>query len=250
MDTASAKAQIQKVEVNLQSCRDPRERAGLLFNKAVLLAMMNHFEEARTHLRLGLAEAADEPSVRFSYDFISASMYDQENLPKQALARLTEVISTHSEFLRSPSGKSFYKDIQLRRAFDSARSGDLRDAVNLCRECLTFDLEKEERGNVLSNLGYCYVRLKDYASGRRYLVEACEVGIPKAWEGQVHLQLGVALSHLKLFAEAKREFLWCESRAVEYKLPLKTIYGWLSLVCRYLGGIEECRKYTSLARVN
>ena len=104
----------------------------------------------------------DDPGFQLSLEFIASSMCDEEGRSGEALVRLTAVWSKHNEQLNVREFRSIYEDIQLRRAFDSVKVGEWRNAIPLLRECLSFDMKLGERISVLSNLGICSVKLKQY----------------------------------------------------------------------------------------
>ena len=144
--------------------------------------------------------------------------------------------------------RSIYEDIQLRRAFDSVKVGEWRNAIPLLRECLSFDMKLGERISVLSNLGICSVKLKQYEDARDYLLQACKEGVTSEWQGHVHFYLALSYAHLKLLQESKREFQRCEEHAAEYQLPLAQVYAWLSKICKELGEKDDSERYSRMAR--
>jgi Tfp pilus assembly protein PilF len=114
-------------------------------------------------------------------------------------------------------------------------------------ECLSFDMKPEERIAVLSNLGICSVKLKQYEDARDYLLQACKEGVTREWEGHVHFYLALSCAHLNLLQESKREFQLCEEKAAEYQLPLAQVYAWMSKICKELGEKDESERYSQMA---
>lgn len=79
-------------------------------------------------------------------------------------------------------------------------------------------------------------------------LESSRLGIGRAWEGRVHLYLGISYSHLRMFREAKREFKVCEDHLTDYGFPSDKVYSWLAWVCKGLGEKVESEKYSRLSR--
>jgi len=248
-DPLAAEEAFHQIESRLSLAADAASRAGLLLSKAVLLGRLHRFDEARKQLELASQQTPnDDPGFQLSLEFIASSMYDEEGRPGEALVRLTAVWSKHNEQLNVREFRSIYEDIQLRRAFDSVKVGEWRNAIPLLRECLSFDMKLGERISVLSNLGICSVKLKQYEDARDYLLQACKEGVTSEWQGHVHFYLALSYAHLKLLQESKREFQRCEEHAAEYQLPLAQVYAWLSKICKELGEKDDSERYSRMAR--
>jgi tetratricopeptide (TPR) repeat protein len=249
-DPDAAEDAFCEISVRLQSLKDARDRANLLMRKAVLYEKLGRIDEARRQLRVALQEAPDHPEIRLQFDYISGSIYHQEENFREAFDRLTYVLSTYSGLLGQPDFRFVYEDIQLQRAFELFRLKRFQEAVPLFKECLSFKLKTVERSCALVNLGICNVQLKQYEEAKDYLHEAFKVGVTKDWEGQAHFYLAFTYAQLKLLRESKQEFQLCEERAAEYQLPLQQLYKWLSRICGYLGEQSESERYARLARPN
>jgi len=151
-DPLAAEEAFHQIESRLSLAADAASRAGLLLSKAVLLGHLHCFDEARKQLELASQQTPnDDPGFQLSLEFIASSMYDEEGRPGEALVRLTAVWSKHNQQLNVREFRSIYEDIQLRRAFDSVKVGEWRNAIPLLRECLSFDMKLGERISVLSN---------------------------------------------------------------------------------------------------
>jgi tetratricopeptide (TPR) repeat protein len=247
-DPALAEEAIREVDLHLTSRSETKDKASLLLGKAVLNGFLHRYADARRQLALALEEAPTDPEVRFSHDVINASLYDQEGNPEWAYPRLTAVLSEHSERLGRSDVRAIYEDIQQRRGFDLFRLERFQEAVPLLKECLSFSLKAVEKSSALASLGICYVKLKQYEEAKDWLLQACEFGVTKEWEGRVHFYLAFTYAQLKLLEESKREFQLCEERASEYDLPLEQLYKWLSRICGHLGEKSEAERYARLAR--
>jgi tetratricopeptide (TPR) repeat protein len=238
----------KQLDTRIESASSGGEKANLLLTKATLLGALGQFGDARKQLGLVLAYAPDDLDIRLQRDFIEASLYDQERKPEEAFARLTSVLSDHSERLSRPDVRFIYEDIQLRRGFDATSVGNFREALPILEECLQFDLKPADKGNVLADLGRCYSEANDYESARDCLRGAIKTRLTRESEGMAHLFLGIACGRLGRFEEAKSEFQWCEKKAAQYDLEVTKIYKWLSWVCTGLGEKEEALRYANLAR--
>jgi tetratricopeptide (TPR) repeat protein len=247
-DPAIAEEAIREVDLRLKSASEAKDKAGLLLSKAVLNGFLHRHSDAREQLTLALEQAPTDPDVRFSFDVLDASLFDQEGRPDQAYARLTTVLSRHSERLSRPDVRSIYEDIQQRRGFDLVRIGKFQEAVPILEEVLLFRLTQEIRSAALVNLGFSYAKLENYEKARDYFEQAAAIGISKEWEGQSHYYLGVSYAQLHLLRSAKREFKLCEQHSVAYNVSLPNIYGWLSWICKGLGEKAESERYARLAR--
>lgn len=248
-DPNVAEKAFREIDSRFSGSTNPAERAGLLLSKAVLLGVLLRFDDAREQLALASQQTPnDDPDFQLNLDFIAGSLFDQEGLPHDALFHLTVVLSKHAEKLRSSEFRSTYEDIQLRRALDSVRVEEFRNAIPLLNECLTFKLEPQDRSNILCNLGLSHSQLKNYDAARDFFLGAIEIGLVKEWEGEVHCRLGIAYAHLNMLREAKRELKVCEDRVSEGRIPTETIYAWLSKVCEALGEKAESERYSRLAR--
>lgn len=247
-DPEIAEEAIRELDLRLASFGETEDKAGLLLGKALLNGYLHRYSDARRQLALALEQASTDPDVRFSHDVIDACLYDQEGKPEQAYTWLTAVLLNHSERLKRPDVRSIYEDIQQRRGFDLFWLKRFQDAVPLLRECLSFNLKTVERSCALANLGISYVKLKQYEEAKNWLLRACEAGVTKDWEGQVHFYLAFSYAQLQLLRESKREFQICEERATEYQLPLQQLYKWLSRICGLLGEKAEADRYARLAR--
>jgi tetratricopeptide (TPR) repeat protein len=246
-DQNLAEKAFREIDIHLNSSTDVNLRAGLLLRKAVLYGVLRRFDDSREQLDLALEQSPSEPAFHLNFDFIRGSLYDQEGLPEKALAYLTAVLSTHAQQLSSPEFRSTYEDIQQRRALDSVRVGKFHDAVPLLKECLSFELKRDERSNMLCNLGDCYSQLRNYEDARDCFLEAAKIGLPKEWALQAHCQLGIAYARLNFLRESKRELHLCEEQGPDHSFPMETVYGWLSWVCSRLGEKSESERYARLA---
>ena len=141
-----------------------------------------------------------------------------------------------------------YEEVQQRRGFELVRLERFADALPVLRESLSFDLTRETRSDALAGLGLCYLELEERELARDCFLQATELGLTKAWEGQVHFYLGITYFYLNCLRESKAQFQICEDRVAEYQLPISDIYAWLVTICKGLGEIPESEHYARLAR--
>jgi tetratricopeptide (TPR) repeat protein len=248
-DPVLAEKAFREYDIAIEQSSDDDEKAGLLLKKAVLHGVFLQFTEARRTLEQARKHAASNSDIQLEADFIGASLYDQEAKYEMAFEQLTIVLRRHYRRLKSePSLRFAYEDIQVRRALDAVHIGKFNEAILLLKESLSFTLKSDDRSNVLSSLGRCYSELEEYDIAREYFTKAMKVGLTKAWEGEVHMRLGVACANLGLLTEAKNEFLLCEERAIELGLEANKIHEWLSWVCKGLGEKSKSSEYERLSR--
>jgi hypothetical protein len=249
-DPDLARMALLEIERLLRRSTDRNERAYLLFSRASCHGILGDFIEARRQLRLVLDESRDDPETKLTFDFNSCLLFQREGRFFEALEKLTEVLSVHSEQLRRPEWRFIYEDIQQRRSFLLVTLSSFQDALPLLREVLSFALDKETRSKALCSLGLCHLKLKDYEPARDCLLEAIALGLTTEWKGQAHFYLGIAYYYSETAQEAKREFLLCEQLASVYDLPIIDIYGWLSAIAKRLGETSESERYARLGRNN
>src|SRR6266700_2712394 len=196
-DPAIADEAFRQYDSEIQQSSNERQRAELFLGKAVLYGVFLRFKESRRSLDLALAQSPSNPDIQLQADHIGASLYDQEGNHEKAFERLTAVMHKHHRRLTTqPDLRFAYEDIQVRRGLDAVWIGQFQEAVPLLKECLSFALKAEDRGNVLSSLGRCYSELGEYDSARENFIQALRIGLTKELEGEAHMRLAVACAKL------------------------------------------------------
>jgi tetratricopeptide (TPR) repeat protein len=239
---------IREIDVRLKSLPEAKSQANLLLNKAVFLAILGQFEEAILQLQLALQQAPNDLLINLQFEYIGASICHQQQKFQEALERMNEVLYRYHLQLAKPELKFMYEDIQLQRAFELAQLLRWDEAVPLLQEVLRYEIKPDDRSAALVSLGIGCSRLQRYEEAVKHLVDALNMKLTGDWEGKAHCHLGIAYAHLGRLHDAKRELQICETRASEYRLPLKKVYGWLSRVCSELGDKLESVHYAQLAR--
>jgi tetratricopeptide (TPR) repeat protein len=248
-DPKMADEAIREIDAQVRFLQDPTEKANVQLSKAVLYGVLHRFDEARIQLGIALQEAPENTYTQIQHDFISASLYDEEGKWKDAYEHLTDTLSKHRKQFNHPELRSLYEDIQQRRGFDLVRIQKFKDAIPILKEVLSFRLEPSLKSAALSNMGWCYAKIKDYANARGCFEKAIRLGLMKEWESRVHFYLGCSYAYLRLLREAKREFQVCEHQPQDdYSIPLVEVYGWLSSICKHLGEQAKSEYYARLAR--
>jgi tetratricopeptide (TPR) repeat protein len=245
--TAAARA-IREIDSLLPALAGSNERASLLLNKAVFYGILGRFSNAREQLEAAFKGAPDDDAIRLQFEYLQGAIDHQEQHFEDAYSRMTATLSKYSARLAEPGFRFLYLDIQQHRAFELVQLLKFREAVPLLRESLSFDMKAEDRRAAVANLGICYSRLGKYEEAVDCFLAALGTGLTSDWEGQVHCQLGIAYAHLNLLRDAKKELQICEERASQYQLPMGSVYGWLSRVCRGLGERSESERYARLSR--
>jgi tetratricopeptide (TPR) repeat protein len=239
---------IHQIDFRLASLAEPKERASLFLQKAVCYESLGRFNDSKTQLELALLEMPGNEEIQLQANYIGAAIYHQEQQFEEAYTRMTRILSQYSSLLSHPNLRFIYEDIQQYRAFELVQLLRFEEALPLLHDILAFEMKPDDKKTAIANLGICYSRVGKYEQAVDYLLEALRLGLPSDWEGQARCQLGIAYAHLRLLREAKLELLICVERASAYQLPLATVYGWLSRVCRGLGQTNEAERYAKLAR--
>lgn len=247
-DPALAGEAVTQIDLLLGSTLDPNDKVYLLFSKSSCYGILSKFEKAREQLALALQQQPEDPDTRLTFEFQGALLSQREGNYREALERLSAVLSSYAHRLNRPELRFMYEDIRIRRAFLSVTLGQFQQAAPLLHDTLSFGLKKEVRSDALASLGHCYLELREWELAKTYLLSASAIGLTKEREKTFHFYLGIAYFYLEAFAEAKREFEICEERMSEYQLPALDVYSWLSSVCRRLGAASEAERYARLAR--
>jgi tetratricopeptide (TPR) repeat protein len=247
-DPLDAELAFKEIETELSSLTNPCERAALLLSKAALYGKLHRFIEAREEIVLALKAAPpDDPDITFQSESLDALFYHEERNLDEAFRRNTALLSKYAQHLQLTELRFIYEDIQQRRGFELVQLLRFEEAIPIFRECLSFKMQPEDSGEVLTYLGICYSRLKRYEEARDCFLDAFEVGLVNQTHGLVHFQLGIVYYHLGLFRKSKQELQLAEQHPNESKFPLKKLYRWLSSVCRVLGVTAEAEGYARLA---
>ena len=246
-DPMTAELAFKEIETELSSLTDPCDQAALLLHKAALYGKLNQFVKARKEISFALKAAPGDTDIIFQSEHLDALLYHEEQSVHEAFKRMTALLLKYALQLKLPEYRAVYEDIQERRGFELVQLLRFEEAIPILRECLSFEMQPEDRGEVLAYLGICYSHLKRYEEARDCFLQACEVGLMKQSQGLVHLQLGIVYFHLNLLRESKRELQLSEQKPDESKFPIKKVHSWLSVVCRRLGARAEAESYARLA---
>src|SRR6266478_406264 len=166
-DAATAERAFREIEVELQSRTSPLERANILLKKAVLYGVLRRFDEARTELGTALAEAPDDPGIRLQFDFIGASLHDEEGSPQKAYEQLSIILSAHRDELNQEAYRFIYEDIQKRRAF--AYLDEFQASMQEFKICEEHPINLDVPATkVYRWLSYVYKRIGNAAQAERY----------------------------------------------------------------------------------
>lgn len=244
-DPSAASEAINEIDIRVRQLTNGEEKAGPLLNKAVFLAILKRFEEARKTLVAALSQNPNDAETQLQFDYINGSLYHQEAKTAEAFIRLTAVLSKYTARWTDAQYKFIYEDIQQQRAFELFTLRRYKDAIPLFIECLSFQMKPADRSCALANLGICYSQLKNRQAAKNYLLQACEADLTNDWAIEVHFYLGLTYAHLKLLQDSKREFLLCERL-----FPSAKVYSWLSRICELLGEKAGSAHYAKLAKPN
>jgi tetratricopeptide (TPR) repeat protein len=247
-DPMTAELAFKEMDAELALLTDPCDKAALLLRKATLCGILHRFVDGRKEIARALETAPPgDPDITFQSERLDALFYHEEKNPKEAFKRMTALLVKYKQHLNVPELRPIYEDIQQRRGFELVQLLKFAEAVLIFKECLTFEMTPEDRGEILSDLGICCSHLERYEEARDCFLQAREVGLMERSQGAVHLQLGIVYYHLNLLRESKREMQLCAQQSDQHTLPMKQVYGWLSAVCGSLGEKDEAESYARLA---
>ncbi len=247
-DPRLAKEALKEIDSLLPQTKDPNERVYLLFSKSSCYEILRDFVRAREQLDLALREQPEDIDTKLSFRHHQGLLYQREGEYLKALEVFDSLLLQYASNFNRSDLRFMYEDLQQRRAFLCVTLRRFKDAIPLLREILSFNLEKENRSEALAKLGLCYLELKDWPAARDYLLQARATGVTKNAGKTFHFYLGIAYFYTDSPQEAKEEFHICESRALEYELPLLDVYHWLASTCKLLGEVAESQRYARLAR--
>jgi tetratricopeptide (TPR) repeat protein len=247
-DPMTAELAFKEIDAAQSSLTNPCDKAALLLRKAKVYGILHRFDEARIEIAHALKTAPPaDPDIAFQCEHLDALLYHEEQKLDKAFAGMTAILLKYNEQLKLPELKPIYEDIQQRRGFELVHLRQFAEALPIFDECLTFEMTRGDRAEILSNLGVCHSHLKQYDQARDHFLEAFEVGLMKQSQPEAHLQLGIVYFHLNLLVEAKREIQLCAQHSAPHHIPMKLVYEWLSTVCRRLGEKDQAEEYARLA---
>jgi len=247
-DPVLAQDALREIDVLLSSSSG-NNKGYLLFSKASCYGILGDFEEARRTLDIALRENPGIDS-QLTFDFMQGLLFQQEGKYKEAFESLSTRMALHSEQFKKPEARSFYEDIQQRRAFLLVTLKDFKEAIPVLTEIPSFDIEESLKSDAFASLGLCYLELQEYRLAKDYLLRAFAIGLTKRWKGHAHLYLGIAYIYCDILQQAKVEFQRCEELVGEYPLPILDVYAWLSSISKRLGEISESKRYSALSERN
>jgi tetratricopeptide (TPR) repeat protein len=247
-DPMTAELAFKEMDAELVLLADPCDKAALLLRKTALFGILHRFVDGRREIARALETAPPgDPDITFLSERLDALFYHEEQNPNEAFKRMTNLLVKYRQHLNVPELRPIYEDIQQRRGFESVQLHKFEQAVPIFKECLTFEMTPEDRGEVLADLGICYSHLDRFEEARDCFLQAREVGLMARSQGAAHLQLGIVYYHLNLFGQSKREIQLCAQESAQHTFPMKRVYGWLSAVCKRLGEKDEAESYARLA---
>lgn len=239
---------LDEIDLFLEKAFPGRERAELLLRKVVALGLQKRFDEARQTLWDARQEST-EPDHRLAQDYLEAMLlHAQSDSDLTAFAKFTEVLSRYADALREPQYRFMYEDIQQRRAIELVHLSRFSEAADLCRECLTFELDPGDKSEMLVNLGLSLLKLGEYESAKEAFLNARKFRLNALWDVPAHFHLGCTYAHLKEYKAAKSEFLLVEQAESSGDVPRGIVYRWLEWVCRHLGQHTEADQYKVMSR--
>jgi tetratricopeptide (TPR) repeat protein len=238
---------LQELKELVRAAIDPEEKAALVLNESRCLETLGRFREARQRSddarRISKAAA-----IQSRADFGEANLDWLEGKRDEALGKLTELLKTYAQLLSTPEHHDLYEETQFRRGVLLTELGRYGEGRPVLEECLSFDLEPSDKGDVLYNLGFCYMKTGDPDRAKEKFLETLEHGAQDVYLVRAHYRLGVIYSREGAHAKALHEFETCLPRSEEAQIPKQDVYAWLATTARSLGRTGDADYYEKLAR--
>lgn len=245
----SASDAIYELNRQLELASDSKQRAELLLQLAVQHGLAGRFDDARRSLEEANANAPDDGQIRIAREYIDGVLFHEQSNCDAAFRKLTAVLENFATELRNPELRFMYEDIQRRRAVELVQLLRFEEAVEVCDECLSFDLAGEGKSDVLANYGLALLKLERYEEAASQFRSACDLGLSTSWDDEIHFHYAVTYAHLNRYEDAKQEFLLAEQCRAQ-RIPRSLIYRWLAWTCTRLGDRQEAERYKSLSKIN
>lgn len=246
-DTDQAEAALKEFRELEASTTDRGERASLLLNQSGVLAQMGAFDEAERKLREAVT-LCPTPEVRCHELVARAGNLTLGRQWAAALAELDRATAEFPDLIRGDQYRYLYEEIQTRRGLILVQLNRLEEALDVLKECLSFDLRADSRWKVLYNLARCYLNLKDPARAKQKFLEFLELESDVAHVASAHFLLGTIYYNEGADAKALMEFEWLLPRMEEVGWPGSVLYTWLAKVHKMLGNKAEAKRYEALAK--
>lgn len=245
----SASDAIDELNRQLELASDSKQRAELLLQLAVQQGLAGRFDEARRSLEEANASVPDDTQVRIAKDYIDGVMCHAQSNCDAAFRKLTAVLENFAAEFRNPELRFMYEDIQQRRAAELVQLLRFAEALAVCDECLSFDLEDVEKSDILANRALSVLKLERYEEAASQFRSASNLGLSTIWDDEIHFHYAVTFARLNRYEEAKGEFLLAEQCRTQ-RIPRSLIYRWLAWTCTKLGDQQEAERYKSLSTIN
>jgi tetratricopeptide (TPR) repeat protein len=245
-DSGKLEESVRELEELATATADPEEKAVLILNQARCLETLGRFKEARD--RTDDARRTSRTSLIHSRaDFGEASLYWHEGNREKALGKLGELLKSYAQLLSTPEHRDLYEETQFRRGILLTELGRYGEARTVLEECLAFELEPSDKGDVLYNLGLCYLKTGEPHRAKEKLLETLDHGAKNAYLIAAHYFLGLIYSREEAHARALQEFERCLPRSEEAQIPKQHVYLWLATTARALGLRADADRYEKLA---
>lgn len=230
-----------------ESATDPGEKASLLANQEKCQLHLGHMKEARDLISQALKIVPRTHVLLYIY-FEDAVLCWHEGRREEALRILESLKEHHLETLLRPEHYELYQQIQTTCGVLLTELARLREARQVLEECLTFDLKLEDRGDILHNLGVCYLKIGEPDQAKGKFLETLKSGALGAYIASTHYYLGIIYSREGASAKALQEFELCLDHADEGQIPKQNIYSWLAAVSHDLGLKSDAERYERLSK--
>lgn len=230
-----------------ESINDPEEKASLLANQEKCELHLGHMKEARDLINQALKIVPRTHVLLYIY-FEDAILCWHEGRREEALRILENLKEHHIETLRLLEHRGLYCQIQTTCGVLLAELAYFQEARQVLEECLTFDLQLKDKGDILHNLGVCYLKTGEVECARKKFLETLENGAQEAYIISTHYYLGVIYSREGAPAKALQEFEWCLPHAEDSQIPKEHIYSWLATASQDLGLKSDAERYERLSK--
>jgi len=221
---------------------DPDEKAAFIYGEAVCLLRLGRLDEARKVNRRA-ADVSVSDGMRARTDFNEAFICWEERKFKKSFGLLNKMLQEYSELLSTPDFRDLYEMVHQRRAILLAEFGRQREARPLLEEALSFQLDADDKAQLLYYLGVALYTLGDKLGAKARFLEAQQDRPDDYASVSSRFYLGVIYSEEGAYGKALHEFEWVEPRVSLTGIPKDRIYGWLARTYRMTGNTSAAERY-------
>jgi tetratricopeptide (TPR) repeat protein len=241
-DSGREEEAIRELRAMAEESSDPDEKAAHIFAEGVCLLRLGRLDEARKCNRRA-ADVSVSRGMRARTDSCEAVIYWEERKFKESFGVLDKMLKEYSDLLSTPDFRDLYEMVHQRRAILLAEFGRQREARPLLEEALSFQLDADDKAQLLYYLGVALYTLGDKLGAKARFLEAQQDRPDDYASVSSRFYLGVIYSEEGAYGKALHEFEWVEPRVSLTGIPKDRIYGWLARTYRMTGNTSAAERY-------